>query len=225
MIVSHKHRFILLRTEKTGGTSIQSVLAQFCDPGDLITGIGGTPSRELGPEWTRYPILRRGWLRRTSPRLFSLHTHATARQVRAAIGRQTFDSYFKFTVERNPWDRQVSLYFQRRSRSGRDSASDFDRNMRSALFRHTHYTRLRNWDVYSIDGSVCVDRVLMYHNLEQELADVMKLLGLPQNVPLPAKRSGFRPGGRCYRDFYTDFTRDLIGRWYKREIDAFGFEF
>ena len=39
MIVSHKHKFIFLKTRKTAGTSIQIALSGICDiESDIITG-------------------------------------------------------------------------------------------------------------------------------------------------------------------------------------------
>ncbi len=36
MIVSHKHRFIFLKTNKTAGTSVEIALSKFCGPDDVI---------------------------------------------------------------------------------------------------------------------------------------------------------------------------------------------
>ena len=39
MIVSHKNRFIFLKTRKTAGTSIEISLRPYCGPDDIITRI------------------------------------------------------------------------------------------------------------------------------------------------------------------------------------------
>lgn len=39
MIISHKHRFIFIKTRKTAGTSIEISLARYCGPDDIITPI------------------------------------------------------------------------------------------------------------------------------------------------------------------------------------------
>ncbi len=39
MIVSHKHKFIFLKTNKTAGTSIEIALSKFCGEDDIITRI------------------------------------------------------------------------------------------------------------------------------------------------------------------------------------------
>ena len=37
MIVSHKHRFVFVKTRKTGGSSIEHALSEFCGGGDVLT--------------------------------------------------------------------------------------------------------------------------------------------------------------------------------------------
>ena len=37
MIVSHKHKFIFIKTKKTAGTAIEAALSELCGPQDVIT--------------------------------------------------------------------------------------------------------------------------------------------------------------------------------------------
>jgi hypothetical protein len=49
VIVSHEHRFIFLKSQKTGGTSLELALSRVCGPEDVITqlktGTNGSASR------------------------------------------------------------------------------------------------------------------------------------------------------------------------------------
>ena len=45
MIVSHRYRFIFLKTNKTAGASIEIALSRFCDSEDIITPL--LPDDEL----------------------------------------------------------------------------------------------------------------------------------------------------------------------------------
>jgi hypothetical protein len=216
VIVSHEHRFIFLRTEKTGSTSLTEALTQ------LVAHEGGVATLER-PAWARWSPIHHGALKRSFPGTFGLHPHATARQARYVLGPKVFDGYFKFAVERNPWDRQVSLYFHRAWKRG-DQSPDFDRDMRSIWYRNTEYTRLRNWDIYAIGGEVAVDRVLRYERLDAELAELATKLGLPP-LALPRARSEYRSERPHYSTYYSDRTRALVAGWYRREIDALGYRF
>lgn len=231
MIISHRHRFIFLRTEKTAGSSIEFALAEFCGPEDIVTGIPADLAARIGLDphkgkaaWTRRFPIRTGGLRRAFPALFGVHTHASAAQVKAFLPDSVFASYFKFAVERNPWDRQVSLYYQRALKH-RSSEPNFSRDMGSFLYRSLHYTRMRNWETYAINNQIAVDEVIRYERLAEGLAAVARKIGLPKNLPIGDQRSGFRPAGFSYRDHYTPRTRQLVQDWYSREIAAFGYQF
>ena len=216
VIVSHKYRFIFLRTEKTASSSLMSALEKVAGPDVLRSDMGRPP-------WARYSPIHHGALKRHFPQWFGLHAHATARQVRGVVGQKVFDSYYKFAVERNPWDRQVSLYVHREWKKGNGDAN-FDRDMRSFLYRSTEYTRLNNWSIYAIGDRIAVDRVLRYETLDEDLSEVLEHLGITEQLEMPRLRR-YRSGRPHYSTYYSKDTRDLVARWYAREIEALGYEF
>jgi len=216
MIVCHEHRFIFLRTEKTASTSLTAALRDMIGEEEFSTGL-------RRPAWAKYSPIHHGALKRQIPDLFGLHPHATARQARRVLGKKIFDNYFKFSVERNPWDRQVSLYVHREWKKG-NQETNFDRDMRSTVYRATEYTRLNNWSIYAIGDTIVADRVLRYEDLSNELHRLSRLLGLPGAVDLPVRRR-YAAGRPHYSRYYSDETRELVANWYSREIQAFGYEF
>jgi hypothetical protein len=216
MIVSHKYRFIFLRTEKTGGTSLTMALQSVLDEDDLQSNM----SR---PSWAKFSPIHHGALKHHFPRWFGLHRHATASQVRDIVGRKIFDSYYKFAIERNPWDRQVSLYAHRQWKNGKP-ADDFDRDMRSLVYRNTQYTRLNNWSIYAIGQDIVADQVMSYDRLAEGIDELVTTLGIPALGDLPRLRS-YTTDRPHYSTYYSDSTRDLVAKWYAKEIEALGYTF
>ena len=123
MIISHRHKFIFLKTNKTAGTSVEIALSKFCGPDDIITPI--SPEDEemraqlgyLGPQNYVLPISSYGvyaavrmLIKREKQQFYN---HITAKEVKAYVGDQVWNSYYKFCIERNPWDRCTSLYYWR----------------------------------------------------------------------------------------------------------------
>jgi hypothetical protein len=221
MIISHAHKFIFLRTEKTASTSLAHALLTLLEPGDEWFGSGASAAAHPG---IRAAPRAKGWKRRTFPRLFGLHFHASARDVRSVVGRKVFDTYFKFAVERNPWDRQVSLYMHRSRQRGGDGTG-FSRDMSSPFYRMMHHTRLANWQVYTIGDSVVADWVIRYDELSGSLPALAERAGLPAVPQMNSLRAGYRDRGTHYSAHYTPAVRDLVARWYRPEIEAFGFQF
>lgn len=228
MIVSHKHQFIFLKTNKTAGTSIEIALSKVCGPDDIITRISPEDEatrRELGyrgpqndklsfpkhffSNWKAF-VLTRG----------HFYNHMSAGEVRAALGDEIWNSYYKFCFERNPWDRVVSLYYWRCQQEPRPSISEFlDSGVPKVLKR-------RGYGVYTIDDEVAVDRVCRFENLEQELEQVCnQRLGLPEKLVLPRAKSGYRKDKRHYRELLDDEDRRKVAALFAREIALFGYEF
>lgn len=169
MLLSHKYRFIFLKTRKTAGTSIEVDLDRLLGPDDVVTRIQ-PPVPGHSPRNFRSPNPVRRWLKRT------YHNHVPARIVRELAGQQVYDSYFKFCVEREPVSKCISMwrmYSADRSFAYYDPALTWDAYVERGDFPV-------NDDIYlGRDGSLMVDRVLKYETLNAELLEVTAQLGIP----------------------------------------------
>jgi hypothetical protein len=230
MLVSHRYRFIFLKTEKTASSSLYTAFRDIIREHDRPFAADWSVRRQLlgdniGLENVSFSG-RSGALRRRLPRLSGIHRHGCAIDLRSFLGPDLFSRYTVITSERNPWDRQVSLFAHRASKDGKPSARSFASSMRSPLYNLLHHNRLRNWEIYSIDDRVCAHHVIRFEHLHDDFRAVIREIGLdPERHVLPHRRGGHRADQGTYRDLYTDDVRDLVGRWYRREIAHFGYEF
>ena len=207
MIASHAHRFVFIKTRKTAGTSLEIALSRHCGPADVVTRI--SPVDEVlraaaggvGPQNDD-----------TSP---SSYAHMGARRVIKVIGREAWDSYFTFAVERNPYDVVASSYrFSARKPSYTKTFAEFVRTPRR-LDRLALNERL-----YRIGGRIVVDHVYRYEELPAAVADLSSRLGL--ELDLPHAKQG---SGQHYRELYGPGDAEIVGERFARTIREFGYEF
>jgi hypothetical protein len=230
MLISHRYKFIFLKTEKTASTSLYEIFRKIILEHDPLHRAEWVVRKKLLREHGSLEGFsfegKRGAMRRKFPRFSGIHHHGCARHGRAFLGPDLFDSYTIVTSERNPWDRQVFLFTHRQSKHPERNSTNFSKCMRSPVYRFFAYNRLHNWDVYTIDGKVCADHVIRFENLEEDFHSVLIALGLDaERYYLPHRRAQTRSNGPNYRDYYTDDVRVLVGKWYRDEIKHFGYEF
>lgn len=247
MILSHKYQFIFIKTGKVGGTSVEMALSRFLGPDDIITPISRADELEryrLGyrsaqnfekPFTSLSPVKWPRWLRAAAlsrlgsgerslreryrfPRRFWNHMPAAA--IRARIDKDIWDRYYKFSIERNPWDKTISTYFwdlykEKHNMSFRDFVL-------SGQGLNSHFNH------YSINGVVAVDRLLRYERIAQEIGEVAQHLGFPNGIRETIKdlnaKTGYRPNRRVV-DHYDEEIRKIAEIYYAREIRLMGFKF
>lgn len=230
MIVSHRHKFIYLKTIKTASSSMESLLSGVCGPDDIVT-----PTKEslmihrssvkaqnyaldhpMVPKRRLYKRLLRRPERYYHPSV-GYYEHMPAWRVRAYLGETHWNEYFKFTFERNPWDRQVSFYHYRcRDRARRnDSFEEFMEQKRRSF--------VDNWNIYTMDGEVVVDFLGRYESLEDDFTEIKERLGLPADLNLPEVNKSSKT--TTYHNYYNDYTRELVEQWYANEISECDYRF
>jgi len=202
VIISHQYRFIFVKTLKTAGTSIEVFLSQHCGSDDVVTPI--LPQVE-----PHRPRNHDGYF-----------NHIPAAAIRDRVGPDVWRSYFKFCVERNPWDKTLSYYHMQNAREGGClfladylARNDFPLN-------HPKYTAPGE------PGRVIVDRVLRYERLADELDEVFGRLGIPFDGSLGIHaKSEYRTDRRPYREVYSRKQAEFIRRVFAAEIALHGYQF
>ena len=221
-----------MKTTKTAGTSIEIALSRHCEERDIVTPL--VPSDEVtrrdvggvGPVNHLAPVstYRLGDLRRrlTGTKKVRYSNHMSGQEVRHLVGTETWDSSFTLCVERNPWDRVISMfhYFNAVQRPPRP-AVDFDRFLRMPVMQRL---KSKGEGIYCAGGEVIVDRVLRYESLASELEDVRVHLGLPAPLELPRAKGGHRTDRRPAREVYSDEQAQIVADLFADTIERMGYE-
>ena len=227
MIICHCKKFIFLHGRKTAGSSIGISLSRHLASGDIARGYTG--GIEVGvdpPDWQKSLF----WLRPrdffsaiprviahrrfTKSRYGISSTHMTANQIKEYVGDAVWSAYFKFTFERNPFDRMVSFYFWRiKDLQEKPSFMQFVDAIYSGdhlVLSKYNLTGYSNLLFYLIDNTVAVDFVGQYDNLYNDFEYVHKKIGIPFDGWFPKHRSGFRPKSINYSDLANKEMTDKL---------------
>lgn len=220
MLISHKQRFIFLKTIKTASTSTEVLFQTFC-----------IPPKQAPEDWegwhatdeiiSDYGIVGE---RINSADTSTYFNHMSAEQIITAAGKDLWSSYFKFANVRNPWDKVVSHFFYFLSWNG-VSTHQSDLGLVFEAFVDSYKKR-------PIEALLCkkeyeLDAYIRYEHLQHDIADVASHLAIcvPQHN-MPKLKSGHRPEGFMgYRRLYGSQERRIVERLYSDWIEKFGYRF
>ena len=164
MPICHKNKFIFYHIPRCAGTSVEQHF-------------------KLHSVHNCYGLVH------TKSQAITLH-HLTGHDMLTAglVDDDILDSYFKFTIIRDPFDRMVSDYFWQKShdRHGEFHSLSFMAYLDKAeqiisegrYFDKVHYDHFRPMVEYCFwDRQLMVDDILLLHNLEQEFVRIRDRIG------------------------------------------------
>ena len=163
---------------------------------------------------------------------------------------EEWESYFKFSTVRNPWDKVVSQWRFDTSRWGNKHPSF---NNFTHFVKYTQGFPLRpqlhaltepeyiNYNDITTRVESNIDYIMRFENLHQDFDVLCKKIGI-KNSGLPHKYDSYlstedspeiapevENGGirrqKPYQEFYNDETRDIVARIYDIDIKYFGYTF
>lgn len=203
-MLSHSKKFIFIHHYKVAGSSISNVLARY-EP----------------HYWTR-AILRKVGVTKYYPTLANFYQHASALEVRELVPEIVFDSYYKFSFVRNPWDWQVSLYSYMRQVKAHFQ-HDLVKNLTFDEYIDWRIHRdlvLQSERIADGQGNILMDFVGRFENLEADFSEISEKLGI--EMRLPHKN---RSNHSSYQKYYTDKSAQLVKEAFEEDIALFNYEF
>ena len=247
MIISYKYKFIFIKTARTAGTSIEVYLSKYCGPKDILTPfslleIDHIPRNYKGffnpiPEIIKISQTNNKKklkeIKKTikdflAKKKFEHHTPAWL--VKERISGKIWKNYFKFCVERNPWDKVVSGWnwynFKYSKKISFDEYLIFCKKRILAQIRGVGVCPFNIVNYTDpLSGKVIVDKIIRYEELEKQLAIIFNNLGIPINDLLKEHcKSGLR-NDNCYQNIYSNKQRLLVEELFRKEIDLHGYIF
>ncbi len=207
MVISDSKKFIFVHIEKTGGSSIRHAIEPFAIPRPVRGGRSLMRVFDLPRDYRR----------------FRFRAHAPLSDAERKMPESAFSEYFKFAFVRNPWDRLVSEYNAALSKGERArhrrlaDLEDFEAFIRYEIRRNKFQQAPR---LRTRCGALGVNFIGRFETLQRDFAAVCERLDVL--VELEHLNRHAHPD---YRDYYDAGTRDLVYRYWRDDIDRFGYEF
>lgn len=248
MIISHKYKFIFVKTTKVGGTSLELYLSSVCSDSAVATPFwhpekGHQPRNYSGLFNPIFELQKRvkcqkkkldhGIVRTVNEFLKGerFYEPMPAWQIRCSVPSEIWDNYYKFTIERNPFDKITSRYFHSK-RVYEKKYSDVltfdkwynyfkDRINKPWITKAWGSEAPFNYPRYADPWTdeILVDRILRYENLTEELDDVFKMLGVPLEGKIPYRAKGqYRRKGIGYKELIPDQHLIQIHQIFHKEL-------
>ena len=223
MLISHRKQFIFIHIYKTAGTSVMDVFSPYCRLIDRMA-YDYKFTRELFRAINR--LMR--WGNDGMKQYTGFHKHAKAHEIREKLERKQFDSYYKFSFVRNPYDFLVSLYFY---------AKQFERDPSRRALKDMEYKDflkrvISNNTACQLDfitdpkdSKLLVDFIGRFETLEKDIAIIQEKLGIKIDGSIKHMNSSFKRKSRDYRVYYDEESRNLVENHFQRDLDLLGYNF
>jgi len=143
------------------------------------------------------------------------------------VGVQAYNEYYKWAIVRNPFDRVISAWWHALQIRKYENIT-----FRQFITADNTYRWLKDnqYDMVHIDGVLNCDVYRYEIGLDEIVKKVSVIIN--QNDPtfplmdklVKFEKSGYRKDRRHYRDVIDTECRKYIEQMYKKDLEAFGYE-
>jgi len=160
---------------------------------------------------------------------FTEKQHFTAIESLQMIGAKKWEKVFKFSIVRNPWDKVVSHYFHR-IKTNQTGLGDYPINFKEWVkltygeqnpkyYDDPKYF-MPQFDWLTDDkGEIMVDFIGRFENLENDFQLICKRIDVKADLPFENKSEH-----KEYQYYYDDETKEIVRRWFRKDIETFKYE-
>lgn len=210
MIISHKKKFVFLRTGKTASSSIATYLSQFCSKKDTISSLGAFASNDEDKFKKKYGLLgsQNSTLKKKSFGIknfinfdfyndVNINTHDSLDKVlKTEIGKK-IRNYFFFCFIRNPFDWIVRsfwwhIYIQ--NKKDLNWINKLSKNKLDKMFKN--FLNEYSYEYFEKQKKIVTNNkvninIYKYENFDENMKKIKKKLNL-NNEKIPIKNIKFK---------------------------------
>jgi len=223
LIISDKHKYIFFHLPKNAGTSVSNFLLENENykffKKSIMFLLRTFKNKNIAYNFylTAQNIKEKNFYQ-LSIKLFN--SHSSVSKIQSIIEPVIFDSYHKFVVVRNPFDRFVSryLYFKKINKKfhNYEFIEFLKWDLTSGRIANNQYQFLLNKD-----GKIGVDTILRFENIDTDFKKLIEKFNF-KNEKLT--RLNYTNNDN-YKSFYTKECKNLIYEYCKKDLEFFNYSF
>lgn len=151
------------------------------------------------------------------------------------INRKKYESYFKFSFVRNPYDRLVSAFFYLKKGGGNKYDLEFSMKYKFDSIDFSDFIHLLNknkkvkkWvhfvpqsDFLIHDGVIVTDFLGKFESIDEDMKKLRELIGLEEKDNARKDNKSIRNG---YETYYNKELKDIVYSIYKEDFVNFEYE-
>jgi hypothetical protein len=205
MIISHKYKFIFTAIPKTATHAIRFAVRPFLDDQDQEQ-VGLFVKKE-------FPYEELAKIQ---------HGHIKCLEIKPFLGVEVWNSYFKFAIVRNPYDRFVS-YCAFMNKNNPDFTKNPQPYMYQALLNkktHKHILFIPQSDfICDANDQLMINYTGRYETLQSSYDTVCDSINLTKSSLETINSSTHMP----YKEYYNDELKEMVYNFYKKDFIHFGY--
>jgi len=218
MIISHRYKFIFLKSRKTAGTSTEAFLERYCvSPSKESTYEPQHTNNQQNNEFGVMGYRQKG--------KGSIAPHTYPSSIKQSVAKNYWDNYTKIINIRNPYDTAVSFYHWKAYRSNTTRQIDTGKFEQWLTQEGSNPVKsnLKFWQFKNIDPNKYI--FLRYEHLQEDLNKTLIHLGMPNyNKSLPTYKTNLYDRAP-YQKYYNNTSKQFIDRYFGEFMNRFGYTF
>ena len=216
-ILSFENNFIFVKTRKVAGTSVEAALRPYTGPDDIVPCV--TPRDEYysavkghySKNYAANPDDEKRYTELVLEKRFEEamsflkdmdkkhNSHMKISRIKRIVEERglRLDDFYKFSIERHPYNWVISSVSYSNRKYHQGTLEPMEPQRISALLERKladpSYLQARNWDMYAQGDKLLVDSLIRYEDLEDELVDTLRKIGLDASaLVLPDLKTNVR---------------------------------
>lgn len=145
---------------------------------------------------------------------------------------QDFENYTKFAVVRNPWDWCLSVFLKSASEAGsflgQQTGFKFEAELLNItlnmIYRGKNFYKTQYDTVSETDKESYITDFLKFENLNDDFNQICSKLNLPP-LSLGHEQNNKNTAQKKYQKYYTETSREIVAKRFKKDIEIFNYTF